>query len=284
VTDEKSQQTSFAYDELFRPTRISFPIGQTSWSYNDTALPANVVTTTELTSSTNRIDTEELDGLGRVSQTQLNTDVATDYVDFTYDALGRAATRSNPYRSKSDNTYGLTSYSYDPLGRVTAVGRPDSNTVSISYSGNCATVADEAGKGRESCYDALGRLTTVYEDPGSSPHLNYTTSYAYDLLDNLTSATHCSQTRTYRYDMLGRLTSAATPESATIHYCYTSASSSCTTPDTGTTLCAGDPNAVCRRTDVGGITSAFAYDALNCLTGKTHSDSTPRRELPLRSE
>jgi len=84
-----------------------------------------------------------------------------------------------------------------------------------------------------------------------------------------------AQPRNYSYDMLSRLTQATTPESGTTHFCYTSSSSACVTPDTGTTLCSGDPNAVCRRTDARSITTTYSYDALSRLTGKTYSDSTP---------
>ena len=146
---------------------------------------------------------------------------------------------------------------------MTSVTRPDSNTVSISYSGNCATVTDEAGKARESCSDGLGRLTQVYEDPSG---LDYLTTYAYDALNDLTSVTQGSQTRTYSYDALGRLTAATTPESGTANFYYTTS---------GGGLCAGDPSAVCRRTDARGTTTTYTYDALNRLTQKTYSDSTP---------
>jgi YD repeat-containing protein len=143
------------------------------------------------------------------------------------------------------------------------VERPDSNTVSISYSANCSTATDEAGKARKSCSDGLGRLTQVYEDPSG---VNYLTTYAYDALNDLTSVTQGSQTRTYSYDALGRLTAATTTESGTANFYYTTS---------GGGLCAGDPSAVCRRTDARGTTTTYTYDALNRLTQKTYSDSTP---------
>src|SRR5207245_2640277 len=65
-------------------------------------------------------------------------------------------------------------------------------------------------------------------------------------------------------------TSAA---SSTTHFCYTSLGSACATPDTGTTLCSGNPGAVCRRTDARSITTTYAYDALNRLTSKTYNDA-----------
>ena len=119
----------------------------------------------------------------------------------------------------------------------------------------------------------MGRVTSVIEDPNS---LNYQTSYQYDALNDLTNVTQgSSQTRTYTYDMLGRPASAQTPEAATTHYCYTTSSSACATPDTGTTLCSGDSSEVCRRTDARSITTTYAYDALNRLQSRSYSDGTP---------
>jgi hypothetical protein len=70
----------------------------------------------------------------------------------------------------------------------------------------------------------------------------------------------------FTYDSLSRLTSACNPESATTNFYYTTSSGG---------LCSGDPSAACRRTGAHGITTTFAYDALNRLMGKTYSDSTP---------
>jgi YD repeat-containing protein len=79
-------------------------------------------------------------------------------------------------------------------------------------------------------------MTGVWEDPGSSPHLNYETDYAYDALNNLTCAvqkgtdttafTTCAaapttwRPRSFVYDGLSRLSSASNPESGAIAYTY----------------------------------------------------------------
>ena len=222
--------------------------------------------------------TAVIDGLGRTDNEQLNSDPAgIDYTATTYDADGRKSSVSDPYRSTSDPTYGLTTYQYDGLSRVTKLIPPDgsssANNVSTTYADNCTTVTDQQSKSRASCTDALGRLTQVTEDPGG---LGYITNYQYDTLDNLTQLTQGSQTRTFAYDSLSRLTSSTNPESGTTHYCFTQlAGTACATPDTGTTLCSGDPSAVCRRTDARSITTTHAYDALNRLTSKSYSDGTP---------
>lgn len=100
--------------------------------------------------------------------------------------------------------------------------------------------------------DALGRLTTIYEDPSS---LNYSTSYGYDVLNDLTQVSQGSQTRTFAYDSLKRLTSATNPENGTVSFSY-------------------DNNGnVLTRTDARSITTTIAYDAVNRPTSKSYNDS-----------
>src|SRR5205085_7513621 len=104
-----------------------------------------------------------------------------------------------------------TQTSFDALDRVTQVKTTaDSAVVTTSYSGNLVTVIDPGGKARKSVSDALGRITSVYEDPSG---LNYQTSYSYDALGNLRTVIQGSQSRTFVYDSLSHLTSATNPES-----------------------------------------------------------------------
>jgi RHS repeat-associated protein len=87
--------------------------------------------------------------------------------------------------------------------------------------------------------------------------LNYSTTYTYDALNNITSVTQGTETRTFVYDELSRLTSATNPESGTTTYTYDAASN------------------VATRTDARNIATTYAYDSLNRLTQKTYSDGTP---------
>jgi len=229
VQDANGKTTSINYNTTTnhnnfwgRVVEVDYPDGGVNTTtYTDTTGAFNVVNSALVRSGVSHQTTQLLDSLGRVYQAQDNS--AASYVDTTYDSLGRVASVSNPYYSVSDPSYGVTSYSYDPLNRLSdegttkAITRPDGNKVSMTYSSNsaslsfCSTVGDEAGKVRTICTDALGRTTSVTEDP--SPGLNYQTTYAYDVMNNLTGVAQGSQTRTYVYDMASRITQATTPES-----------------------------------------------------------------------
>jgi RHS repeat-associated protein len=276
-TDENTQTTNFQHNDPFwRLTATGYPDGGSKTIYYTSPNLLDVYTA--LNSSTTRHDQTSLDSLGRVNAQSLlgtNNSVISE-VDTTYDALGRVYSVSNPHAGTSSPSDGITYYSYDALGRLSDEGtantgksivRPDGNTVSTVYSANCVTLTDEQSKVRKNCYDALGHLKQVYEDPNGS---NFLTSYSYDTLGDLTGVSQNSgqQTRTYYYDAFSRLTRAVTPEAAynSTYFYYTTS---------GGALCSGDPNAACRRTDARSITTTYTYDTANRLTSKTYSDGTP---------
>jgi RHS repeat-associated protein len=288
ITDWNSQITNKNYDMLTRLLSASYPDGgSTTLCYTDgipTACPSGnagnapfaVVVKKAITSSTNKISTVTVDGLGRSSQAQLNSDPdGTTYTLTTYDALGRKSKIYNPTRCSSitsncnnETTWGVASTNYDPLGRVTSVVEQDGSTVSTNYSAfPCTTVTDEAGHSRRSCVDALGRMTGVWEDPSG---LNYETDYQYDGLSNLTNVTQKgsnsanSRNRTFQYDSLSRLTSATNPESGTILYAY-DADSNLVTKTTPS------PNQPSTGTKT--VATTYTYDTLNRLTGKSYNDT-----------
>ena len=234
--------TTFTYDALGRPRITTYADGgQITNTYVDQT-PNTVTTSSSITASINKVQETILDGFGRTSQTQLTDPDGVDKVDTTYDSLGRKYCVSNPYRSTSDSTFGITTYQYDALDRTIQLQPPDywsntpsssptcqtvtptttpanpSNAVTTSYSGNTTTVTDEAAKKRKSQTDALGRLTHVWEDPTG---LNYQTNYTYDAFGNLLSVLqNGSRQRSFVYNAFNQLTSATNPESNLIAYTY----------------------------------------------------------------
>lgn len=295
-TDQNSQTTSYTYntppsdcaspDGLDRLSKIDYPnTGKTTYCYNDAA-PSPTVTTTKVISATptpiSVSATVAMDGIGHIVQTALTTDPdGTTYTVKTYDGLGETyqswnSTRcSPPTTSCGETTWGLATYTYDALKRVTVVQQPDGSQVQTNYAGNQTTVTDEAGRKRTSQRDGLGRVIAVWEDPGTAPHLNYKTEYQYNALDalvcavqkgtdtspfsNCVSAPASWHPRSLRYDALSRLTSATNPESGTITYNY----------DNNGNL--SSKVAPLPNVSSGTVTTNYQYDVLNRLTGKTYS-------------
>jgi RHS repeat-associated protein len=200
------------------------------------------------------------DGFGRTIDAFTRDPQGDVRATTTYDGLGRAKRVTSPYRGTSDPTYGYSDTTYDLAGRATRVetfsgGGVSTGAVTTAYSGSQVTVTDQAAKVRRSVSDGLGRLKQVIEDPNS---LAYSTTYGYDAMDDLTSVTQGSQARTFVYDGLKRLTQAVNPENGTINY----------------SLYDGNSNLL-QKTDARGITTTYAYDALNRVTSRTYSDTTP---------
>ena len=270
-TDQNGQITGYKYntppsgcsfpDDLDRLSEIDYPdLGKTTYCYNDAAYnpsasSPSVTTTIALTSVTNKVSTVAFDGMRHTVQTILSSDPqGSTQTASTYDGLGRAYQTWNPTRCSpaktncGENTWGITAYAYDAINRITSSTEPDNSQVLSTYSGNCTTVTDEAGKVRKSCVDGLGRLTGVWEDPNN---LNYETDYQYDALNDLTEVTQGSETRSFSYDSLARLSSALNPESTSLAYVY-------------------DNNGnVTLKTDARGITTKYFYDTVNRLTQKS---------------
>jgi YD repeat-containing protein len=178
----------------------------------------------------------------------VNDPEGATYTSTTYDSSGRTHTVSNPYRTTSDPTYGLTTSSFDSLGRSTLVTEADNSTVKRYYGADvsgaggasgqlCAPATygygypalqiDEAGKKKQTWADAL-RNTIEVDEPDSTGALSLATCYTHDTLGNLTrvdqkgGSTDPAQwrTRTFVYDELSRLKSATEPESGTTTYSY----------------------------------------------------------------
>ena len=286
ATDQNSQVTTYRYnDDLDRITETDYPDqGQTTLSYSDAGPSPSVTTTKLIATGVNEVIIATSDGMGHTVETTLSSDPdGATYTVANYAGIGKPYQVYNPTRCSTpttncgETTWGITTYTYDGLGRTTKVAEPDGSSVSTSYSGNQTTVTDEAGNQRTSQTDGLGRLQYVWEAPNNTGY-NYQTVYAYDALSDLLSVNqNGSRARTFTYDSLSRLLCAANPEVQIV-----------TCPASGTTFPAGAitytydlngnllnkmapmPNQPGATTD----TTSYSYDALNRLTGKGYSDGT----------
>lgn len=266
IRDANHNATSYDYDQMGRISRIDYPDGgETSVSWQESSFPFTSTVTTKITASSSRVDVYNLDGFGRISQTELVSDPqGAIYTHTTYDAQGNQASVTSPYRSISDATYGITTYTYDPLGRMLLQANPDDTPQTPSrehwaYTGSVTTFTNENNYSWQRTSDALNRLIQVREPGG------LTTQYTYDPLSNLmgvnqlgNSGSDSPRVRNFNYDSLSRLLTAYNPETGTVRYAYDA-----------------DGN-LQTKTDARGITVSYSYDALNRLKSKSYSDgATP---------
>jgi YD repeat-containing protein len=225
------------------------------------------------------------DMLGRPVLTE-STEDGTNYtisVTNAYLNMGKVTLTSSPRRSTAASTDGWTRVTKDIAGRVTEVATFGGATqpawtgttgtftgaVTTAYSANFTTVTDQTGKVRRSMTDALGRLTRI-DEPDASGNLGTTaspiqpTSYAYNVVDSLTTVTQGAQTRTFTYDSLSRLRTAVNPESGTISYQY---------DDNGNLLVKTDPRSVSAHYEYDSLNRATRrwYNASNSTSATTHN-------------
>jgi RHS repeat-associated protein len=276
------------YDDLLdRPTKLIRAVNdsrlknQLAFNYDDTARTISTLADQNSFDDSNPLKTVVIyDGLGRTVENRIYED-GTKYttVQRSYDGLGRAARVSNPYRplSPDSETPAWTTTAYDSVGRVISVTTPDNAIARNTYNGNQLLVTDQAqvGKQRVTKTNALGQLSEVWEittADGATESISfpnhsevtagYRTSYAYDVLGDLTTVTQrigtsgSTQTRSFAYDSLKRLTSATNPENGVINYQYDA---------NGNLTVKADPR---------GVSAHYAYDALNRPVRRWYNSSS----------
>jgi len=147
------------------------------------------------------------------------TDAASRKTTYTYDALDRQTSMTEPGGVVTRNTYDnhdnltgvtdaeghVTIYEYDDFKRRVSRTSPDTGTTQYTYdpAGNLLSETDAKGITKTFTYDALSRVLTV-----SYPDASQDVSYTYDEnghLGQLTTVRDSSGTTVYSYDEQGRL-------------------------------------------------------------------------------
>ncbi|GAA2101842.1 hypothetical protein GCM10009801_75440 [Streptomyces albiaxialis] len=173
---------TFAHDSRLRLTQVRNPQGLTwSYSYDDAD---RLVGETDFDGRTRRYD---LDPTGRLSAT---TTALGERITYERDAAGRLI--------RKDAAGAITTYAYDPAGRLTQATCPDTDL--ILQRDRMGRVKTELIDGRATTfvYDALGRARRRETPTGAQ------TTYAYDAAGNRTSLTTQGRTLTSVYDAAGR--------------------------------------------------------------------------------
>ncbi|MBR3075993.1 MAG: VCBS repeat-containing protein, partial [Bacteroidales bacterium] len=223
-----SYWSTYTYDNYGRVTRIAEASGRkTIWSYSGTSVterkdgirttrtmsPAGALLSVDDSLST--ITYDYLDD-GQPASISSTGGAATT---FAYDTLGRrtsitdpsAGTRSTSYQVNADgssvvtetNTIGSIATSYDHLGRVTGIVRPDFNTTcAYDTCGRMVSSVSTNGTLSRYTYDAYDRVLTVKDSVPDGKWLQR--AYTYNAAGNVATAAYTSQggyitTETYTY-------------------------------------------------------------------------------------
>jgi len=242
VAGESSDYTTaFTFDGRDRLVRTVMPRGNgMAYGYED---------------GTNRLlDTLRLDASGnQLERHHLTLNVIGDRVTEEDQSCGTPTATCAAWTTKRSE-----SFAYDVYNRLAGVLHPvpaGSRTFNTyDLDGQLSTVQDEnhVSPSTSYSYDALLRMTGVRQTLASAPGGAATTSYAFDVMDNLAAVTDPNgNTTTYQYDDFHRLQRQSSPVTGTTTYQYDPA---------------GNPVAT---TDARGAVTTRTYDASNRVLTST---------------
>ena len=192
------------------------------------------------------------------------TDAQGNHIHYTLDAAGNRTDEAT-YAVGSSTPSRHLSRTFNNLGQLTKIIDGLNHTIfdasasgGYDANGNLVTSVDALGVTQTRSYDGLNR----YSGLQSSATVNgstvvSSTSYTYDVLDNLTQ----TLTPDYKY--------------TTSAYDGLSNRKTLTSPDTGTTSSTFDvAGNVLTRTDAKNVVATSSYDALNRVTATTYVDTS----------
>lgn len=154
---------------------------------------------------------QTFDGLGRIlTETQVLEQGQQSISFYEYDGLGNLAAIEVPNPSTEEGlSHVRYEQSYDGLGRMTRLTRPNDTGLDIEYAGLERTIrevtGDNSGSIRKERRDVFGRLVEVQEiDPDAETAI---TLYRYDVQDNVREIVNADgDTTTLRHDWLSNRT------------------------------------------------------------------------------
>ena len=235
--DTQLRVTAYAYNSRDLVTQMTLPDPDGSGSAASPVLSVSYDNAGRAVSQTdplNRVTSITYDHEGRVlTVTSPDRDgggpLSAPVQTYTYNALGSVLT-------STDAAGHVTSWQYDALQRPTQMTEPDpdgagSLTAPVTvyvYGANAllSQVTDPAGRDVTFQYDARGRRTGVTDELGNQ------TTYAYNLLDLVTSVTapdpdgtgpQTAPVTSYNYDYFQRLASVTQPGGGSLNYSYDAA-------------------------------------------------------------
>ncbi len=278
ATDPLGHTTSMAYNTNGDLTQDADPLGNTtSYQYDAQhhllSQSFNGKTQSTLTYTSFGSPATLQDAMGNTTNFSYvgnSVPSGVTYPNGSSQFLNYVATGVNTY--SGPNNAGTT-YTRDPLGRVTAsttlVGGGKTAVTSYTYdaAGNMLTTTDPQGGVTTNTYDAAGRLLTTTDPRGN------TSSYSYDALGQLVQTVYPDgSTAGEAYDANGNLVASIDQNGRTTQYIYDADNRLVETdyPDGSKTSVGYD--AAGRKissTDGAGDSTTYSYDSANRLTKVT---------------
>jgi len=190
-TDPSGNTTTYTYDVFGRITKeiraydsSTYPTKSYQYFFDGVAPEGVLVSQRKVSGASGTYDSYAYtDGLGRTIQTRSDAEDTSKQTvkDTLYDKTNQIYLESIPHLDTLSTTYtasvsGIknTSYTYDPIGRVTAVKNPKGDSKTIAYDHWKETITDENGHVKKQYKNAFGKINKVEEVNGGS---TYTTLY-----------------------------------------------------------------------------------------------------------
>ncbi len=232
--------TTYAYDPLDRVTLVTSAVGDTATNYDQW--------THTVTDALNNEKDYIYDAYGRLTQVKehLGTSTYTTTYDWngndsltkitdalgnvrniTYDALGRRLTLEDLHAA-GDTTFGTWTFTYDLASNVSTTTNPKGQVIGRTYDSlNRPLTENYTGQAGtevtftyDSCTKGVGRLCSSLNSSG-------TTTYAYNRLGQVATATRAIGTSTYtsryEYDRQGNQIRVVYPDNSEVTYQYNKA-------------------------------------------------------------
>jgi len=234
VLDEVGKKTDYEYDEVGRVITIIDPVGNPIvFGYdangNRTLMKTYVAEASEEEAVSTRYEYDNLNRLKTVIENYrpgVNPDVQTNVTTgYTYDASGnRLSIRDGNSNLPGASDY-RTSFTYDALGRIKSETDPLDQATLYTYSsdtkGNIVSIRDAMFKTTVYHYDELDRLDWIeYPDPDENFALTADVHYEYDALGRRTRMTDGLGETTWVYNNLDLPETISAPGSSGISYDY----------------------------------------------------------------
>jgi RHS repeat-associated protein len=220
VTDSEGYTVTTSYDNLDRPTTVTYP---------DSTTDLTAYRNLDVASTTDRQGHSTTRTYDAIRELLSTTDPQGRTTSYTWCTCGGLATLTDPNGK-------VTTWNLDIQGRVTGKVYADSSTITYAYAANTSrlyTMTDANGSVATYTYNLDNTLNTVAYAPGTgiaaTPGVGFTYDTVYNRVTAMVEGTGGTGTTTYSYNLInaalgaGRLSSVSVPiagTSAAVTYTY----------------------------------------------------------------